>query len=342
MPPKQPKRERPKAFPDRPSHEVVRSRPTTPEPTSVGASGANAFTDVATTSMPGPPPANHLQLPQADRYSSLPIPRITMTTPATAGMNRRLQDHSASASTIHTETSERHIAISDQTSARLNETQRLTQLGHQTVYYSNLLATSPSLSSEGPTITQNKPTGSVKLKNALRKLGKATGALPPLNSVVDLLADCVEAFSLTAKGHREYDDLAANIASSIDILETCLSQPRPTELAASVMEVVQELKRQVEYINAKQLRTEARILGEQDLNDIMRCYREVDTLIQRLQIKAVLSLWSIAHETRTAIATGGSAVSFTLHQKMSFGDVTAFSLSGHPSGKAQPRDDGVV
>ncbi|KAG8713740.1 hypothetical protein FRC09_018377 [Ceratobasidium sp. 395] len=304
MPPKSSKRERPKAFPDRPSHEVVRSRLTTPEPTSVGTSGANTFTNVATVSMSGPPPASYLQLPQVDRNSSLQIPRIAVSTPMTTGTSQRLQDHSASASTIHTETSVQHIlAISDQTSARLNETQGYTQSRQQTKHHSSLSAPTPSPSAE-PTSTHNKTTGSVKLKNALRKLGKATGALPPLNSVVDLLADCVEAFSLTAKGHREYDALAANIASSINILETYLSRPCPTELAVSVIEVVHELKRQVEYINAKQSRTEARILvdGEQDLDDIMRCYREVDTLFQRLQTKAALTTWSIAHETRTAIA----------------------------------------
>ncbi|KAG8724331.1 hypothetical protein FRC09_020064 [Ceratobasidium sp. 395] len=283
MPPKQPKRERPKAFPDRPSHEVVRSRPTTPEPTSAHTPGTSASAGFTAVFTPGPS-SKYLQLPQIDRGSSFPVPRIRATTPTTDRITQLRQEYGASAIAMNTEIL---VHDTDQTSARLNQTQCHTELRHQT------------LPSAGPTTTYNKPTGTVKLKNALRKLGKATGVFPPLNSAVEVLAGCVEALSLTSKAHREYDALAANIASSIEILETRLSQPSPTELAASVTEIVHALKRQADQINAKQSRTEARILvdGEQDYDEIVGCYRELDTLFRRLQTEALFKI-----ETHAAVA----------------------------------------
>ncbi|KAG8738397.1 hypothetical protein FRC12_016771 [Ceratobasidium sp. 428] len=306
MPPKPSKRERPKAFPDRPSHEVVRSRPTTPQPTSVNTSGAYTSADFAAVFTPGPSSTNYLQLPQIDRESSFPVSGIRATTPTTTSMTTPQEHHAASANAMNTETlvqdtgtssllvayhpdTQRSNTTLDQTSACLNQTWCHTELGHQT------------LPSAGPTTTYNKPTGTVKLKNALRKLGKATAVFPPINSAVEVLAGCVEALSLTAKGHREYDALAANIASSIEILETRLSQPSPTELAASVTDVVHisALKRQADHINAKQSRTEARILvdGEQDHDEIVGCYRELDTLFRRLQTEALFKI-----ETHATIA----------------------------------------
>ncbi|KAG8791877.1 hypothetical protein FRC12_007919 [Ceratobasidium sp. 428] len=283
MPPKQPKRERPKAFPDRPSHEVVRSRPTTPEPTSAHTPGTSASAGFTAVFTPGPS-SKYLQLPQIDREPGFPVPGIGATTLTTTRMTPLQERHGASANSANTETLVQDI---DQASNHLNKTQCLTELGHQT------------LPSAGPTTTYSKTTGTVKLKNALRKLGKATVVFPPINSAVEVLAGCVEALSLTAKGHREYDALAANIASSIEILETRLSQSSPTELAASVTEIVHALKRQADHINMKQSQTEAGILvnGEQDYDEIVGCYRELDTLFRRLQTEALFKI-----ETHAAIA----------------------------------------
>ncbi|KAG8778509.1 hypothetical protein FRC12_024945 [Ceratobasidium sp. 428] len=278
MLPKPSKRERPKAFPDRPGHEVVRSRPATPQSTSVNTSGTYASAGFTAVSTPGCSSANSLQLPRIDRESSFPVPGIRATTPTTTRVTQLLQEcRGASANAINKETLAQD---KDQTSARLNQTQCLTELGHQT------------LPSAGPTTIYNKTTGTVKLKNALRKLEKAMGTFPPLNSAVEVLAGCVEALSLTAKCHREYDALAANIASSIEILEARLSQPCPTELAASVTEIVQALKRQADHITAKQSRTEARLLvdGEQDHDEIVGCCRELDMLFRRLQTEALFRI----------------------------------------------------
>ncbi|KAG8787096.1 hypothetical protein FRC12_015921 [Ceratobasidium sp. 428] len=305
MPPKPSKRERPNAFPDRPSHQVVRSRPTTPQPTSVNTSGAYASGDFTAIFTSGPSSTNYLQLPQIDRESIFPVPEIRATTPTTTRMAQLIQERGARANamnrenlvqdtgtsslpvTSHPETQRSNTTL-DQTSVRLNQTQCLTELGHRT------------LSPAGPTPTYNKTTGSVNLKNALRRLGKVAGVLPPLNSAVEVLVDCVGALSLNAKSHPEYDALAANIASSIEILEVRLSQPSPTELAASVTEIVHisALKRQADHINAKQSRTQARILvdGERDHDEIMGCYRELDALFRRLQTEALFRI-----ETHAAI-----------------------------------------
>ncbi|KAG9121257.1 hypothetical protein FRC07_002861 [Ceratobasidium sp. 392] len=162
---------------------------------------------------------------------------------------------------------------------------------------------------------RSKTAGSAALKSALRKLAKTTSTLPALNSAVDLLSSCVDVLSISGQSGEEYEELADSIATSVQTLEGHLAQRGPVALKESVLSVItygviarkkgiieqicRELKKQAEYITAKQghARLSRYMDAEEEIEDILRCYRRIGALLQQLNSDATLSVWKITHET---------------------------------------------
>ncbi|KAG9124403.1 hypothetical protein FRC07_011748 [Ceratobasidium sp. 392] len=177
---------------------------------------------------------------------------------------------------------------------------------------------SPTPSSSGAYST--KDVVSAVLKAALKSLRKSTGSIPVLKSFVDALADCVDNIPAAAKNHREYRDLTCSITTSVNRLKEHTGDVKHEQMVKVVGRVIEELDQQVRYINEKQGRTKARsyVEAEADIEDIIRCYRRIDSLLRQVEVSAyglfevsftlkhlksdaILNIWKLANENRSVV-----------------------------------------
>ncbi|KAG9120328.1 hypothetical protein FRC07_004216, partial [Ceratobasidium sp. 392] len=122
----------------------------------------------------------------------------------------------------------------------------------------------PTPSSSGAHST--KDTTSAALKAALQGLRKSTGLVPALMSFIDTLADCVDNIPAAAKNRREYEDLAYSTAASANRLQEHIGDVKHEQIAKVVERVIES------YVET-----------EADIDDLVRFYRRIDSLLRQLQ-----------------------------------------------------------
>ncbi|KAG8720494.1 hypothetical protein FRC08_000079 [Ceratobasidium sp. 394] len=145
-------------------------------------------------------------------------------------------------------------------------------------------------------------TGLFRLKNSFKGLGKVATMIPPLQPVVDLLADGMDGLSISAENSQDYESFSTNITSTIETLKGHLDHRIPMTLTESISNTIEELRKQAEYISEKQGRSKGKRLmdAERDEADLVRCYRNVDALLQRLNVDIGMTLSRTSHETLDA------------------------------------------
>ncbi|KAG8710511.1 hypothetical protein FRC09_000096 [Ceratobasidium sp. 395] len=129
------------------------------------------------------------------------------------------------------------------------------------------------------------------LKDGLRRLGRATSVIPPLSSAVGILTDCVDAMSIGGKGRRDFEVLAGDLAASVKMLERHLDQSNAVEITQPISDALSKLREEVGDIRAKQVLVKKwkHASAEQDIEEVLACYRRVDSLFQRLASDLALS-----------------------------------------------------
>ncbi|KAG9120295.1 hypothetical protein FRC07_004257, partial [Ceratobasidium sp. 392] len=319
MPPKPSKRDRLRDFLGRLGNEIVRSRSTTPEPSGAKVHDTDTFAGASLASVTMSSSTSQTQ--SYSRTSGLDDPSQRVLIIPVIGEERTEQAATGTAQTPEAGLPYQACPLppNDQ-SLRLPNTSRVpfhgsldlprhedTSIGVTATHsrqslqlqsHTNPLANSVSSHTfKALGVTRTKATKSATL--TLRKLGRATTAMPPLSAVVELLADCMDLVSISEEGHQDFEALVESISTKVEALEKHLSVPGPAEITESVSKIVDKLKDQADYLIAKQGWQGMKLVdAERDLDDLMRCYRQVDALFQQLLSDAVLDIWRITHETR--------------------------------------------
>ncbi|KAG8741088.1 hypothetical protein FRC10_003328 [Ceratobasidium sp. 414] len=155
-------------------------------------------------------------------------------------------------------------------------------------------------------VLRTKDTAAAALKTSLYGLRKCMNVIPIFGSVADILVDCIDNIPTAAKNHKDFEELASNIIAATKGLEGHLGRLTTGQMSTAVVNVIEELTKQVNYIREKQGRNIARryIDVEQDIEDLMRSYRRVETLFRQLQYAltsrksdAILSVWKTTNES---------------------------------------------
>ncbi|KAG8715036.1 hypothetical protein FRC08_011073 [Ceratobasidium sp. 394] len=139
----------------------------------------------------------------------------------------------------------------------------------------------------------------VALKTAFDALGRGVNVIPAFKSVADVIIDCINSIPAAAKNRKDYEDLASSIVATIGLLEEHLNNVNPAQMTKAVRNVIEELSRQADHIGDKQrrTRTERYLDAEQDIDDLMECYRRIETMLKKLQVNAILNVWKITNES---------------------------------------------
>ncbi|KAG9124052.1 hypothetical protein FRC07_013053 [Ceratobasidium sp. 392] len=128
-------------------------------------------------------------------------------------------------------------------------------------------------------------TVSATLKASFKML-RSVNMVPTLRSALDVLADCVDVIPTEARNRKDYKELAMNITATLEVLKGHLSQTSPEQVSKAVLNIIDELNQQAAYIREKQgrTRTGAYANAEQDIEDIVQQYRNIEALFRRLQV----------------------------------------------------------
>ncbi|KAG9083526.1 hypothetical protein FRC06_004501 [Ceratobasidium sp. 370] len=76
------------------------------------------------------------------------------------------------------------------------------------------------------------------LKTSLNALRKSVAMIPTFKSVVDILVDCINNIPAAAENHRDYEDLASNIAAIVTQLKEHLDGGNPVRMNKAVVNVI--------------------------------------------------------------------------------------------------------
>ncbi|KAG9122789.1 hypothetical protein FRC07_000678, partial [Ceratobasidium sp. 392] len=145
-------------------------------------------------------------------------------------------------------------------------------------------SSSPTPSSSGAHPTQDF--ASATLEAALKALRKSASEVPALKSFVDILADCVGNIPTMAKNHKDYEDLALSIATTVNGLKEHLDGTNHGQMIKVIEKVIEELNQQANCIAERQGRTKARtyIAADADIDGLIGCCRQIESLLRQLQI----------------------------------------------------------
>ncbi|KAG9123341.1 hypothetical protein FRC07_015065 [Ceratobasidium sp. 392] len=143
-----------------------------------------------------------------------------------------------------------------------------------------------------------KNTASAALKLSLTAWRESVGAVPTLRSAIDILLSVIENVPTAVKNHKDYNELALSLVATIRSLASQLSQVTPAQMTEAIVDAKKELESQAKHVKARQERAAAKkyIDVEDDIADIIQCYRRIEALFRRLLSDAILSVWRITYQ----------------------------------------------
>ncbi|KAB5590061.1 Vegetative incompatibility protein HET-E-1 [Ceratobasidium theobromae] len=138
----------------------------------------------------------------------------------------------------------------------------------------------------------------IALDTALRALYKTSEAFPLFRPVVGTLISCLQTLHAVSKNRQGYEDLTIELEKDISVLERHLREATSEKFTDCVSNVILSIKCEVEYVDKKWNQGIGGRLMEvdEDMEELLRCYRRIESLFRRLKTDASLSTWSIANE----------------------------------------------
>ncbi|QRV96993.1 hypothetical protein RhiJN_25012 [Ceratobasidium sp. AG-Ba] len=139
------------------------------------------------------------------------------------------------------------------------------------------------------------------LKTALKMLSKGAGVVPGLKPALDVLGRCFDTITDTTGNRQDFQELIASITQSVQILSSHIGKLHTspmTERLGNTIRRVTSLNGLADHIIQKQTRTGARqyIEAQDDVDEVIRCFRRVGLLIQQIQSDVLLSIWMTSND----------------------------------------------
>ncbi|KAG9123129.1 hypothetical protein FRC07_000197 [Ceratobasidium sp. 392] len=163
----------------------------------------------------------------------------------------------------------------------------------------------PKVASQSGGSSSAKDSASTVLKASVNALRKSANVIPGFKPCLDILAECIGSIPAAAKNKKDYETLALSIAAAMEGLGKHLNRNGHTdEMNQVVTGVIENLDQLAKDVHQKQERTRAHgyLDSERDIDDIIHCYRGVETAFQQLQRDAMLNIWKTTDESRSLAA----------------------------------------
>ncbi|KAG8754927.1 hypothetical protein FRC12_011051 [Ceratobasidium sp. 428] len=156
-----------------------------------------------------------------------------------------------------------------------------------------------------PAINSSEPPGGVErsakktkwpgLQSLKYALQETTSAFEPLKSAISRLAWCFE----NETGAREgYEAIKVLLDGLLQDLSAHLGDTTPPSMTRVINTLSRDIKVEAELIKENQEKKRKHHFkeAEKDENEVMDCYRRIQTLVERLKMNANLSVWKTVDE----------------------------------------------
>ncbi|KAG8732215.1 hypothetical protein FRC10_001157, partial [Ceratobasidium sp. 414] len=159
----------------------------------------------------------------------------------------------------------------------------------------------PKSSDTSSVNSANRPawTGLKKFAAVLSASGDLFG---PLKSAIDVLAKFIEASEASAEAYEEYQALKTGLERLFDDLAVRFGKSIPPGMRPSIMELTRGIEREIAILRPKE--RSRRELGRyaeavQDADQVLKCYRQIQTLLERFALNANVNIWMLVDEQAT-------------------------------------------
>ncbi|KAG9103653.1 hypothetical protein FRC07_009949, partial [Ceratobasidium sp. 392] len=140
-----------------------------------------------------------------------------------------------------------------------------------------------------------------RFRKAVNTMSKVTDVFGPINDAVAPLVSLMDEFLTITETQEGYQDLRAQWAPLLDVLEKHDSAATPPSIAKSIAELGSKIKEEID--NAEQNRhtgSMSRLWNkEQDAEMVRKCYEIIQTHIQGFTVNAKIDEWKITIERET-------------------------------------------
>ncbi|QRV96962.1 Vegetative incompatibility protein HET-E-1 [Ceratobasidium sp. AG-Ba] len=131
-------------------------------------------------------------------------------------------------------------------------------------------------------------------------LGTCGAQFAPLRSAINTFAEFAEAFKVAGEMEEEYELLRRTLDWLFRDLAFRFGKKTPPTMRPSISNLTRGLEREIEFINNKRQHFLGQYLQSgKNVDDIIRCYRRIENLLQRLNLNANMDIWLLVEEQVT-------------------------------------------
>ncbi|KAH7337943.1 WD40-repeat-containing domain protein [Rhizoctonia solani] len=161
---------------------------------------------------------------------------------------------------------------------------------------SSLLDTPPILDAT-PIISEEPLPGSwTCLKTFLRILEPAVGVFEPLCTIVKELVQYIEIYEEAANGRKEYEELRSELGNIFKDLWGHYTQATSPAMTASIENLCRSIHQELANVQRIDANRKKRPFAVDDVDEILACYRRIQSHLQRLSLNANMAMWRIVEE----------------------------------------------
>ncbi|KAB5587994.1 hypothetical protein CTheo_8562 [Ceratobasidium theobromae] len=137
-----------------------------------------------------------------------------------------------------------------------------------------------------------------KLGGALETLYDAAQLFPPLQLSIGALMSCLDTWELAMRNREGYENLAQELTRLSQSLSRHIGESRSFRMSNCISNISQSIEEQVKSLHQKQHHDiRSRLVGAStNEEDLMKHYRNIESLFRQLQTDVNLSTWSVANE----------------------------------------------
>ncbi|QRW09432.1 Vegetative incompatibility protein HET-E-1 [Ceratobasidium sp. AG-Ba] len=139
------------------------------------------------------------------------------------------------------------------------------------------------------------------LKLFARVLNKAPKAFGPLKHAADVLVSFIEIYEATAENQTELQELRKRLNELLNDLQQLLDKPAPPTITSSMKNLEKGIENEAEFIERMQVRNKMNLYlsAKEDVDEVLKCYRRIEGLFQRLTLNANIEVWRTLDDLTT-------------------------------------------
>ncbi|QRV92660.1 WD repeat-containing protein [Ceratobasidium sp. AG-Ba] len=132
-------------------------------------------------------------------------------------------------------------------------------------------------------------------------LSKTPDVFGPLKHAANVLVSFIGSFETAAENRTEWQQLKSQLNALFDDLSEHIGTSTPPTMTNSINNLQHGIKKETDFIEQIQKRSDIHhyLSAEQDVENVLKCYRRIEDLFRRLTLNANLNTWKTVEDLAT-------------------------------------------